>query len=334
MAGTRQSGPRRRFPSVLALGGAVLVAVLVSAGCSVRITAASAALLPSSAGAADAAPYNDYGSGTGSGRPASSPTVDAAAGMGSGWGSAHSSSPLCGDVSSCKPGSATACGLSAADAGALAPGDEAGTASLACHVVAVRADAAASSAAVCSPAGAGTAEAACRGSNDCAPGFECVVDPLRAAPDGAAQDGVCRRYCCDNTCSDSAAFCDIESTFGGSLAVPVCVGADVLLAPDAGPACVLLDDATCGPGLSCQLVNADTGQVACVTPGPAGAGQSCETAHCAAGLSCVAGYFPNRQCAQLCSPELYECPVGLSCIPITATSNAGAASIVGLCAQL
>jgi hypothetical protein len=82
-------------------------------------------------------------------------------------------------------------------------------------------------------------------------------------------------------------------------------------------------------GLTCQVVNQFTGQVACVIPGSATAGESCESSKCAKGLSCILGYFPARECAQLCLIGDNDCPAGEAC-----TSNAAISSVdsqIGTC---
>jgi hypothetical protein len=293
--------------------------------------------------------YGDSGSVTTAPKqPTSTPGSDAAVGLavGSGSGSGGalaSASPLCGSpyamdsgvtcnpdlLGDCTPPSLDDAGVAAAGDAGASPG----AARFGCHVTAVRAEAGmASSAPVCSAAGAGKADAVCHASNDCEPGYECVVNAQHLATDGAAQDGVCRRYCCDNTCADPASYCDIETTVEGSVAVPVCATHDPTASADGGAACELLNDATCGAGgLSCQVVNVDTGAVACITPGTAAAGQSCETTHCAAGLSCIAGYFPDRRCAQLCNHDNDECPAGWVCTPSLSLSTVNA--LIGVCTQ-
>ena len=205
---------------------------------------------------------------------------------------------------------------SLADAGVVLP--------TACRVTAVRGDAGTSSAApMCQVAGLGTAESPCYASTDCEAGFECVVSAAKVAGT-ATNGGVCRHYCCNNVCAEAHAFCDIETTVGEDVAVPVCVAH--------GSSCQLLNDATCGlAGLTCQVVNDTTGEVACVTPGVAKAGESCETEKCAAGLSCIAGTFPNRQCAQLCNHSNDDCPAGESCTSNTALSDIN--TQVGVCTQ-
>jgi hypothetical protein len=240
-----------------------------------------------------------------------------------------SASPLCGAPGD--GGSASACSpdidscSAPADAGVDYDMDGgAGTAEPAfgCHVTATHVEAGAAGAmAVCSPAGHGKPESPCYGSDDCAPGLECVVDAAKGEADSAASaGGVCRRYCCDNTCDEKGSFCDIEYTVSSAVAVPVCVN---------GHPCELLNDATCGSGLTCQVVDAFTGQVACVTPGVATAGESCETSKCAKGLSCILGYFPARECAQLCYIQNDSCPSGEVCVASAAIP--GVASQIGTC---
>jgi hypothetical protein len=258
-------------------------------------------------------------------------------------------SPLCGAMGK-TPASvdagATSCdpdlpctpdpGVAPLDAGVAY--EDAGS-SFGCHVTATHAEAgAASVTTTCSAAnGDATDDMPCSASSDCAPRFECVVDAARAQTDGAigAGGGVCRAYCCDDTCEHKGSFCDIETTVGGAVAVPVCAaGHSTPTADDAGAACELLNDATsgagsCGMGLTCQVVNQFTGQVACVIPGNATAGESCESSKCAKGLSCILGYFPARECAQLCYIGDDTCPSGEAC-----TASAAIASVdsqIGTC---
>jgi hypothetical protein len=58
-------------------------------------------------------------------------------------------------------------------------------------------------------------------------------------------------------------------------------------------------------------VDNTSGTTACVVPGPQGVGDSCEEAHCKAGLACW-GLFPMRMCAQLCDAS-NVCPNGMMC---------------------
>jgi len=253
-------------------------------------------------------------------------------------------SPLCGipvvpgtmavcnpDVGTCTPPYGGGTGLR--DAAALPSLDDAAieVTTFACRVTETRSEGGVASATpTCSPAGLGTGATACEGSIDCAPGFECVINAQNVQADGAAGNlltGVCRHYCCDNVCAGPQSFCDIETTVGGSTAVPVCVDRP---ATDGGPACELLDDATCnGSGLVCQVVNAATGDVACVTAGTATVGESCETTKCGKGLSCIAGAFPDRTCAQLCNRENSDCPTGETCMENAALSSVNAQ--IGVC---
>jgi hypothetical protein len=51
--------------------------------------------------------------------------------------------------------------------------------------------------------------------------------------------------------------------------------------------------------------------------------------NCAEGLSCVLGYFPARECAQLCYLQNDNCPAGETCTASAAIS--GAAAQIGTC---
>jgi hypothetical protein len=238
-------------------------------------------------------------------------------------------SPLC-NVSAaavCNPddaGCSAACASEVLGDAAVAQSD--GTChdghALACHVTAVHGDAGLPMVVpACSqPQGyptLGTAEDACQSSDNCAIGFECVINDQNPDAGGA---GVCRHYCCDNLCSGHGSFCDIETAVSGAVAVPVCAPAQ--------PACELLKD-TCPSGLTCQIVDQTSGLVACVKPGSATAGQSCEITKCAKGFSCI-GEFPSRECAQLCNVELNDCTNG-TCTQNTVLSSND--SVVGICAE-
>jgi hypothetical protein len=282
---------------------------------------------------------------------ASDPGIDAALGSGSGsYAVPTATSPLCG-VGACDPDEDTECdpdagatfatdaGVAADDGGEgpdedAAPAYDAGSVqpsvtAYACHVTASSSEGGTSPATSCTAAGKGHYDAACGSSSDCAPGYECVQDDARAAQGGAVQAGVCRRYCCGNTCPGTQSFCAIEMTLTGGTEVPVCVVRPTNSAVDSGGQCELLQDSTCGAGLTCQV--ASDGASACVMAGTATAGQSCETENCAAGLSCVVGYFPSRTCAQLCDLSGDGCPPGQKCADnptVTATDGS-----VGVCTQ-
>jgi hypothetical protein len=234
------------------------------------------------------------------------------------------SSPLCGitaRASVCDPDQADAglaClpvapppdagGFEAGKDGALdaeaGPAIDGGAAEPACRVVPTPNGGASP---VCTPSGSGTDGATCATAADCAPGFECVGDPGH---------GVCRHYCCDNLCPPGSAtdgggplpFCDIEPMSGHpGNAVPVCMQE---------PACTLFQPCPVSPNganptQTCTIVDDVTGTTACVVPGPQTVGDSCEEAHCKAGLLCF-GLFPSRTCAQLCDAS-NPCPSGTTC---------------------
>jgi hypothetical protein len=158
----------------------------------------------------------------------------------------------------------------------------------------------------CAIGGTNAGGAPCTSGSECAPGFECV---------GGPGNGVCRAYCCANICAGGASddagtevdsgaapfFCDIEPMAGSpSTAVPVCVQS----AP-----CALLQPCT-DPLQTCAPVD-PVGTTACIAPGSQDVGQSCEEAHCKAGLACW-GTFPTRTCEQLCDAT-HTCPGATSC---------------------
>jgi hypothetical protein len=151
----------------------------------------------------------------------------------------------------------------------------------------------------------GTQNAACSQSSDCAIGFECI-GATTSTP------GSCKHYCCDGSCSGGTIadgpppFCDIETAEVG--AVPVCT---------TGIACAPLTPGVCGDGMTCTIVNADTGQTACVTVGEATAGSSCTQIKCAENLACIGGLASGGSqavCVQLCLLDgTTPCPTGQTC---------------------
>jgi hypothetical protein len=167
------------------------------------------------------------------------------------------------------------------------------TAGLACHVAAPDASAAAPQA--CIAAGAGKDGTECQKSDDCANGFECVGSP-----------GQCRHYCCggNSVCAVTYApsFCNPEPVVSTTtFLVPVCI-------PISG--CSLFGK--CPTGQTCGVVK-DDGTTSCVPIGPQIAGEECDTADCATGLTCV-GSVGSRTCYQLCHvASTSECPTGTAC---------------------
>ena len=316
-------------------------------GCSIGLTGASvdSLALPSDAGTSIELPDASADAG-GHPKKGTAPPANDAGGAAPDAGVRSVVSPLCGmtvddGAVTCSPDEGS-CTLPANDAGAgpgeggadagLYPGRDGGftPSHTACRVMPVRGEAGSTPAPMCGVAGTGMSESACTGSSDCAPGFECVL-PSEIQADGAASAGVCRQYCCSNVCSE-AFFCSKQTTLGGAVAVPVCIPTQVPDVVDGGSAapCQLLNDATCQYGQTCQVVPQATGQVlACVTPGTAMAGQSCESVNCAAGLSCIGGVFPYRTCAELCDIDEDQCPSGQTCTSNAVLSNVAAE--VGIC---
>jgi hypothetical protein len=147
---------------------------------------------------------------------------------------------------------------------------------------------------MCTAAGDGTDGTECRASTDCANGYECVGSP-----------GQCRHYCCagNAVCSVTyvASFCNPEPVVSGGFSVPVCI-------PISG--CSLFGQ--CPAGQTCGVVT-DDGTTSCVPIGPQGIGQECDTADCAAGLTCI-GTVGSRVCYELCHvASTSECPAGTTC---------------------
>lgn len=163
----------------------------------------------------------------------------------------------------------------------------------------------------CSPtSGDARVGATCTVSDDCAPGFDCVG----VSGNGGAS-GTCRHYCCagNSACDDPNAktFCDVQFLFQASATpVPVCmpiVACDLSKQLESPPtACSL-------PTQTCAIVRED-GTTGCVDIGGSGPGDSCESDHCAAGLTCL-GAPGQRTCFQLCTTNSNKasCPQGLTC---------------------
>jgi hypothetical protein len=157
---------------------------------------------------------------------------------------------------------------------------------------------------------------ACTQSSDCNIGYECVVG---GGMGGSA--GVCKHYCCNaSTCTGSydgnTEFCDIEPALGGEL-VPVCTS---------GPSCIPLADTNkCAEGMTCTIVNSETGQTACVTTGKSEAGEDCTTSKCDANLACIGG-----TCLELCNSD-DQCPMGQTCTPPSAFYKSKIDVGLGLC---
>jgi hypothetical protein len=175
----------------------------------------------------------------------------------------------------------------------------------ACHVQRASNDAGVQP--VCTASGSNTDGMACGGPTDCAPGYECI---------GV---GKCQPYCCKGTCSQPEQFCDIQPTATDpGLKVPVCMPIQ---------SCGLLDSAgaACPPTDTCAVVRSDTGATGCVAVGPKQAGENCNTADCARGLTCL-GAPAEKTCYILChtgerttecaSTPKQTCKGGLPLFPI------------------
>ncbi len=242
---------------------------------------------------------------------------DGGAGFGGGDGATTKSpfngSPLChATVHTCfpdLPSVAAQDGGATADAsptplsmacGEAADGGDAATAAadgaypaVACRV---RASGASTSAPICSASGGGVDGASCMTGADCGPGFDCT---------GA---GVCRKYCCQGECSgkmngSNNFFCDIVPLTEETTLVPACVPVK---------ACSLLEPKSCPDTKETCAIVKDDGTTSCVAAGSAGQGDSCDEAHCSAGLVCL-GRPGVRQCFQLCKMQESTCPTGLTC---------------------
>jgi hypothetical protein len=159
----------------------------------------------------------------------------------------------------------------------------------------------------CAPMGMQGAGMSCTQSSDCAAELDCVGD-------AAGSEGVCRHYCCYATCSGHDSFCDIEPVFGTGTLIPVCAE---------GKPCTLLGT-DCPDGKSCTVVNASTGQTACVTPGSETAGSDCTRGKCGEDLACI-----DSKCKSICTVDgSYSCPTGETCTPLLALGEN-----IGVCAK-
>ncbi len=132
----------------------------------------------------------------------------------------------------------------------------------------------------------GTDGVACQTGRDCAPGFDCVE---------GEKGSVCRHYCCADTCdgktsqSGGKTFCDVQKLVDTNEKAPVCMPLK---------ACKLLTAGACAATETCAVVT-DTGETGCVEIGQAQVNDSCDTEHCAVGLTCI-GQPGARKCYQLC----------------------------------
>lgn len=132
---------------------------------------------------------------------------------------------------------------------------------------------------------AGTDGTSCTSGKDCASGFDCVQEDKGAK---------CRHYCCSDTCEGVASqsggktFCDVQQVVA-STKVPVCMPLKE---------CKLLTAGQCLADETCAVVNPN-GDTGCVRVGAAQVNDSCETEHCAVGLTCI-GQPGSRKCYALC----------------------------------
>jgi hypothetical protein len=151
---------------------------------------------------------------------------------------------------------------------------------------------------------AGGDGSACKAGTDCTAGFDCVV-----GENGTKQ---CRHYCCAGTCkgresqSGGATFCDVQDLVDVNQKAPVCMPLKH---------CKLLGTGECSANESCAVVteNGDTG---CVGVGEKQVGASCDTDHCAAGLTCL-GTAGSRACFKLCKVSTSDCGAAQICATST-----------------
>ena len=159
--------------------------------------------------------------------------------------------------------------------------------------------------------------AACNDGSDCAPGFDCVTGE-------SSTEGVCRRYCCTGTCgahlskNGGATFCDVQQLWDRPSRAPVCLPIK---------ACKLFAQGECTEDETCAVVT-EEGATGCVITGYVAVGESCDAAHCQAGLTCL-GQPGSRKCYQLCRTK--EAP-GCEDDEVCTTSTIFGDPTVGVCA--
>lgn len=174
----------------------------------------------------------------------------------------------------------------------------------------------------------GYSSSPCTTGGDCAPGYDCVSED---GDDGGIAKR-CRHYCCDPTDCASAggppSYCGIQALADNAGAnVPVCM-------PVVSGCYLLQGGPPCRADQTCTIVDQGGTNVdyttSCVDTGPGKAGDSCETANCAADLACL-GKPQQRQCWQLCNAD-HPCPTGTSCTTgVPPYFNADAVSAYGIC---
>jgi len=165
-------------------------------------------------------------------------------------------------------------------------------------------------------------------SNDClASGQDCAVDGQGHAACVCACDttSACDTGCaCDAACADAGAE---AGTDGGTDAapdgpVPTCNTVDDLLNPD-----------SCGPGMSCDIVDFVAGKAGCRPEGTVEAYDECSvsTPPCVAGSTCVALTPSNWKCDPFCNANSTNpgCPGPGVCIPMYQVGT----SVAGVCME-
>ncbi|HXN32925.1 MAG TPA: hypothetical protein VN894_13740 [Polyangiaceae bacterium] len=270
--------PRVTLLVTIAAAAAALFPIACSGSDASPGLSATATLTPPEAGTTDDGGGASANTGPGGGagtatpaRPAQPQTVGSPLCNASGWMGCYPD-----NAKSAKPSD---CNLSP-DVRAYDGGDSGfDIAQSACHVQRASNDAGIQP--VCTSSGAGTVGMACNQPTDCAPGYECVGE------------GKCQPYCCEGQCDHSNLFCDIQPIASDpALKVPVCMPIQ---------SCALLDSdgGSCPATETCNVVRFDTGATSCVAIGPKQAGEDCNTANCARGLTCL-GAPAERICYILC----------------------------------
>jgi hypothetical protein len=148
----------------------------------------------------------------------------------------------------------------------------------------------------CRSAGSGTEATLCTADTDCAAGYTC-----------SSRGGMsyCERYCTSGS--------NCESPRGKCLTDLATATTPVVCTSGCDPLSTTNTD--CPSGWSCDIYRLGSGSgsdvVDCRPPGTASAGQSCASAICGLGLTCVVFSNGSQTCEPICSPNTNtSCPSG------------------------
>lgn len=160
----------------------------------------------------------------------------------------------------------------------------------------------------CRPAGGGDANDTCASTNACAAGYVCV----------GGTDSSCKEYCADDAdCPSPRAKCAIQLIDGNDDPIP---GATVC-SSNCNPTQVPSPD--CPTNWTCDLFSANNEDIVdCRPNGTATQDQSCATADCAAGHTCVNFGAAGLFCQKICAIQ-GDCPTGSTCTQFSTPFNVG-----------